>query len=188
MSEEDHGPTPEAGPNDPHLQRLEDGSMMAHLVAPLTPAKLRRAAFILDFAANSMEESECPFAGPPEEIEQEDPAYASAAVLDDVRAVMLGRGRDHGYRNEIVNLVTMRGGTMGVSVSHHEERPTVIAIAFGATGQRSDMRERLGQPPNSQVPPLSYVEITDFDREGAGYLLAAIKLAYPNMLEQPAKE
>ena len=169
--------------NTPDIRRLSDDSMRVTIPVPLTSAKMRRAAFMLESIATQMEEDRGKLACPPVRAEpDEDPQLAAAAVLDDVRAVMLGRGREHGYKNEIVNVVSLSGGTMGVSVSRLEDQPPIVAIAFGATGARADMRERLGI--GQQVPALSYVEITDFDREGVGHLLGAIKLAYPDMLEK----
>lgn len=172
-------------PNDPIVNKLPDGSMHVTLTNPMTPAKLRRAAFLMENLASSIEESCCPHHQ--EEGDQEDPGLAAAAVLDDVRAVLLGRGREHGYANQIVDLISLPGGSMGLSVSRKDEQ-AVVTIAFGATGNRADMRERLALDPGAQVPPLSYVETTDFDREGIEHLLSAVKLAYPDLLEAAPEE
>jgi len=166
--------------NDPEFDETAGGGLRVTLPSPFTAAKLRRAAFLLESMATNFDDLAS--------IERdEDPRLAAAAVLDDVRAVMLGRGRDHGFKNEIVNLVTLPGGTMGVSVSRRENE-AVVAIAFGATGGRSDMRERLGLGIGQQVPAMSYIEITDFDRAGVSHLLGAIKLAFPDMLENAADD
>ena len=170
-------------PNDPIVDKPDDGTLLVTLTVPITAAKARRAAYLMDNLATAIEESGAGAATTEEAAPQEeDPVLAAAAVLDDVRAVLLGRGRDHGYENKVVNLISLPGGTMGVSVSRHEEGQAIVAIAFGATGARADMRDRLALEPGGQVPPLSYVEITDFDRAGVGHLLGAVKLAFPDML------
>ena len=164
--------------NEPTIDETAEGAMRVSISLPITPAKLRRAGFMLDSIATSMEE-----AGEGVEVDDEDPTLAAAAVLDDVRAVMLGRGREFGFTNEIVNIVSLPGGTMGVSVTRRDGQEPIVCIAFGACGGRADMRERLGLAAGEIVPALSYIEITDFDREGVSHLIGAIKLAYPDLLE-----
>lgn len=162
---------------DPKIEETAEGAMQITVPLPVTAAKLRRTAFMLESIATNIEEAEGPTVTP-----GETPEVSAAAVLDDVRAVMMGRGRDYNYTNEIVNLVTLPGGTMGIGVTRRAEEPPIVCVAFGATGTRADMRAKLALPPGEIVPPLSYIEITDFDREGAMHLLSAIKLAYPDLL------